>query len=64
MKNFEKTKSIRLKEKFICNGKHFASYDAVETYCETRRFRINNTTTIGKNTFLVDVTSNKKENQV
>lgn len=57
MKNFEKTKSIRLKEKFICNGKPFQSYEDVERYCETRRFRINNTTTIGKNTFLIDVTS-------
>lgn len=57
MKKFEKNNSEKQREKFICNGKHFQSYEDVERYCETRRFRINNTTTIGKNTFLIDVTS-------
>lgn len=52
-----KRKTSKTKEKYICNGKHFPSYEEVMEYCDKRAFRITNTTTIGKGIFLIDVTS-------
>lgn len=52
-----KRRTSNSKEKYICNGKHFSSYDEVVEYCEKRAFRITNTTTIGKGIFLIDVSS-------
>lgn len=52
-----KRRTSKTKEKYICNGKHFSSYDEVVDYCDKRAFRITNTTTIGKGTYLIDVTS-------
>lgn len=57
MENFEKMKSSKQREKYIVNGKRFSSYEEVEDYCEKRNFRITNTTTISKGTFLIDVSS-------
>lgn len=57
MKNFEKMKSSKQREKYIVNGKRFSSYEEVEDYCEKRNFRITNTTTISRDTFLIDVSS-------
>lgn len=57
MKNFERMKGSKQREKYIVNGKRFSSYEKVEDYCEKRNFRITNTTTISKGTFLIDVTS-------
>ncbi|UVX32833.1 MAG: hypothetical protein [Bacteriophage sp.] len=57
MKNFEKMKSSKQREKYIVNGKRFSSYEEVEDYCEKRNFRITNTTTISRGTFLIDVSS-------
>lgn len=57
MKNFEKMKSSKQREKYIVNGKRFSSYEEVEDYCEKRNFRITNTTTISRSTFLIDVSS-------
>lgn len=45
------------KEKYICNGKTFASYEDVMDYCDKRGFRITNTTTMRKGVYLIDVTS-------
>lgn len=56
MKNFERMKGSKQKEKYIVNGKRFSSYEEVEDYCEKRNFRITNTTTI-RGTFLIDVSS-------
>lgn len=50
-------KGSKQREKYIVNGKRFSSYEEVEDYCEKRNFRITNTTTISKGTFLIDVTS-------
>ena len=57
MKNFEKMKSSKQREKYIVNGKRFSSYEEVEDYCEKRNFRITNTTTISRGTLLIDVSS-------
>lgn len=57
MKNFEKMKSSKQREKYIVNGKCFSSYEEVQDYCEKRNFRITNTTTISRGTFLIDVSS-------
>lgn len=42
MKNFERMKGSKQREKYIVNGKRFSSYEEVEDYCEKRNFRITN----------------------
>lgn len=34
MKNFERMKGSKQREKYIVNGKRFSSYEEVEDYCE------------------------------
>lgn len=46
-----------MKQKFICNGQSFKSYDDAIAYCEKNNFRVTNTQTIKKNTFLISITS-------
>lgn len=57
MRNFTRMKGLKQKEKYIVNGRRFSSYEEVEDYCEKRNFRITNTTTISRGTFLIDVSS-------
>lgn len=45
------------KETYICNGKRFSSYDEVIKYCKENSFRVTNTTTLNRNTYLIDITS-------
>ena len=42
-----------MKEKYICNGKTFASYENVVEYAASINCRVTNTTTIKKNTYLI-----------
>lgn len=44
-------------EKYIVNGQTFKSYEEVVTYCEKNNFRVTNTETIRKNTYLISITS-------
>jgi len=53
MRTYRNNKS---NEKYIVNGRRFSSYEEVQNYCEKRNFRITNTTTISRDTFLIDVT--------
>jgi hypothetical protein len=48
---------MKTKETYIANGKRFNSYDEVIDYCKEHNYRVTNTTTIRKNTFLIDLTS-------
>ena len=48
-----------MNQKYICNGKIFASFDDVVTYCEEKNFRVTNAQTVSKNIFLITVTSLK-----
>lgn len=45
------------KEIYICNGKRFSSYDEVIQYCKENSFRVSNTTTLKRNTYLIDIVS-------
>lgn len=44
-------------EKYLCNGKTFTSYDAVIEYCKGNNFRVINTETVRKNTYLITIKS-------
>lgn len=41
------------KEKYICNGRYFKSYDEVIAYAASINCRVSNTETIRKNTYLI-----------
>lgn len=46
-----------MKQKFICNGQFFKSYDDVIAYCEKNNFRVTNTQAIRKNVYLITVST-------
>lgn len=48
---------MKTKEKYIADGKFFASYEEVEQYAKEKGLRITNTETIKKNVFLISLNS-------
>lgn len=46
-----------MKETYLVNGRKFASYDEVIAYCQQNNFRVTNTQTIGKNTYVISITN-------
>jgi hypothetical protein len=48
---------MKTKERYIANGKIFASYEEVEQYAKEQGLRITNTETIRKNVYLITLNS-------
>ena len=44
------------KEKYIANGNIFHSYEDVIDYCKENGYRVTNTETVKKNTYVISIT--------
>lgn len=45
-----------IKEKYIVNGEIFNSYKDVVDYCSKNGYRVTNTETVRKNTYVISIT--------
>lgn len=44
-----------MKEKYLCDGRTFKSYDEVLTFCQQQQYRVTNTQTLRPGVYLITV---------